>query len=553
MLANTLPPLQGQAANVLAVLNTVSDSGVMLHAKDVVDRLTTASATPTQLAPTRAFIITCDRPAAVERLLESTLRAGNLLNHDALFLIDDSRDPANAAQNRELVSQFTRNSAKPMLYVGADAQQAMITTLLEATPDSTSSIGFLLDHTQWGQQPTFGLARNLCLLLSVGYRAIVMDDDIVCEGVRSPLKRPGLAFGSGNTRQASFYGNEKQMLASQIEKIQDPLGEQSRCLGLTLPEAILKVQHNPITEAALQGANAAFLASLTEKSPVLISQCGTLGDPGTADSHWIVNLDLESQARLLDSPGGLSEALEKRHSWLGYAQPTICKTAVMSQLTGLDNSHLLPPYFPAFRGEDGLFAIMVAFLYPDSAVFNSDWAIVHLPLENRSDRGLRAPFPTPASLALLARVVGEQIDTASKETPEALLQSLSEIFEQLGAMESADLLNLAKQTLAAQWMQQAQVLTRQQTVAPQLHSKNWELYLQRGAQELDEALEQLSDSSSFPLAEAQTSATSPTAELVELAKAASSSYAQAIADWSAIREVASGVTDKLIATGSFDA
>ncbi|MEP0201397.1 MAG: hypothetical protein ABJ084_10500 [Halioglobus sp.] len=550
MLANTLPPLQGQADNVLAVLTSVKDGGMMLSGKDIIATLTKEQEAPAPLAPTRVFIITCDRPAAVERLLESTLRAGNLLSHDALFLIDDSRDTDNANQNRELVSRFSRNSAKPMLYVGADAQQTILDEIIESAPETEASIRFLIDRQRWAAQPSYGLARNLCLLLSVGYRAIVMDDDALCEGVRSPLKRPGLVFGSGNTREASFYANEQEMLTSQVERITDPLAEQARHLGRTLPEALRKLQHNPITQAALQGANAAFLVSLTSDSPVLITQCGSLGDPGTADSHWVVNLDLASQDRLLDSAGGLSAALENRHSWLGYPQPTICKTAIMSQLTGLDNSQLLPPYFPAFRSEDALFSMMVAYLHPDSAVVNADWAILHLPLENRSDRGMRAPFPARISLALLARVVAESIDSSSPETPDTLLQSLSILFAELGDKTPEDLLELVKQTLTAQWIQQAQTLSHQQQLAPQLHSRNWDLYLQRGLQELNDAINEASVSAWLPQS-ADTTATQ--AQLMEMAGNACTSYAQALASWNTIRTAAGDISAKLIDNGSLNA
>ena len=531
------------------IATVVSDAG----AQGIIARLTTLPDEQATLAPTRIFIITCDRPAAVERLLESTLRAGNLLSHDALFLVDDSRDADNAAQNQELVSQFSRNSAKPMLYVGADAQQVMLDGLIESAPETEASVRFLIDRQRWASQPSYGLARNVCLLLSVGYRAIVMDDDVLCEGVRSPLKRAGLAFGSGKTREACFYGSEREMLTSQIEKITDPVGEQARQLGRTLPSALAKMQHNPITQAALQGANAAFLASLTAESPVLITQCGTLGDPGTADSHWVVNLDLASQDRLLDTAGGLSAALENRQSWLGHAQPTISKTAIMSQLTGLDNSQLLPPYFPAFRGEDALFAMMVAYLHPSSAVVNADWAVVHLPLENRGDRGPKAPFPAQVSLALLAGVVAEQIDSTSKETPDTLLSKLSALIAELGAMEPAELSNLVKQTLTAQWMQQAQVLSRQQQLAPQLHSKNWDLYLQRGLQELNDAVNEASVLSWLPQSANPDSTDTSEAQLAVLAGSACTSYAQALASWSMIRAAASDVSAKLIDNGCFNA
>ena len=53
-------------------------------------------------------------------------------------------------------------------------------------------------------------------------------------------------------------------------------------------------------------------------------------------------------------PGGLVNTVDARASWLGYDGPTLTKHGVMSQLTGYDASHLLPPFMPAFRGEDRL-------------------------------------------------------------------------------------------------------------------------------------------------------------------------------------------------------
>ena len=43
----------------------------------------------------------------------------------------------------------------------------------------------------------------------------------------------------------------------------------------------------------------------------------------------------------------------------------------MSQLTGLDNSHLLPPHFPASRREDALFGAMLVVLHHHSVSLNT--------------------------------------------------------------------------------------------------------------------------------------------------------------------------------------
>ena len=159
---------------------------MLLEAGDICAGL--ASPTARQPAPTRVFVITCDRPAAVERLLESMLRTSKLSQHDALFLVDDSRQPANREANREAVARFNlrsprtcstgrrrrRNSGRPG--PGTARTRRGHTILLTA---------------RMGREKTYGRSRTLCLLLSVGYRALVMDDDILCQAVLPPITESG--------------------------------------------------------------------------------------------------------------------------------------------------------------------------------------------------------------------------------------------------------------------------------------------------------------------------------------------------------------------------
>ena len=211
-LASTRPELSGKQAMAATALGQLKSAGMLLEAGDICSRL--AQPAPRELPPTRVFIITCDRPAAVERLLDSMLRAGKLSQHNALFLVDDSRDPANRAANRDAVAKFNLSSAREMFYVGEEAQQTLLAGLTAALPDHAEGIAFLLDRTRWQGRKTYGRARTLCLLLSVGYRALVMDDDILCQAMLAPISESGAGIGSGGMRKATFYPDQQALQQS---------------------------------------------------------------------------------------------------------------------------------------------------------------------------------------------------------------------------------------------------------------------------------------------------------------------------------------------------
>ena len=72
---------------------------------------------------------------------------------------------------------------------------------------------FLLQRDEWDGLPTYGISRSFALLLSVGARAVILDDDIVCEAIRSPLPNTGVQFGSVGSREAVFYSNHEDLAA----------------------------------------------------------------------------------------------------------------------------------------------------------------------------------------------------------------------------------------------------------------------------------------------------------------------------------------------------
>jgi len=546
-LATTRPELKGQEAMARQALEQLDAAGILLRASTIRERLNEpAERTP---PPTRAFIITCDRPEAVKRLLDSMLRAANLTRQDALFLVDDSRDPANREANREAVATFNLTSARDMYYLGAEAQASLMQGLIDALPKHESGIRFLIDAERWTGRKTYGRARSLCLLMSVGYRAIVMDDDTLCQAVLPPVTDEGIGISGGGGRKAAFYPDRETLMRSARPAEFDPLTGHASVLGRPLSQAISTLAGAAIDNETLRGCNAAMTNVLRADSPILVTQCGAWGDPGTGSAHWALSLDEDSVDRLVTAPQGMAAALENRVSWLGASRPQITKMASMSQVTGLDNSALLPPYFPVFRGEDQLFGAMVEAMFHHGAVVDFPWAVPHLPLEERRDRGLREPIAGAGGISLFARYLTEHIDYKDATDPAQRLRHLAQDARRMANRSDDDLLLDYRTELARGHSDQLRMLNQQLQRSRDLPSGNWQGYLQRGMEEMQQVLVNPRSPTQLKGVPEGTSEAEVLEEFRELARG----WADALDGWVDLREASVDVVRGLVGDGAMAA
>jgi hypothetical protein len=539
-LAATIPQLAGQQADVLNVLKSVRDNGLLTTAESVCQRLCPAGTpTATDLPPTRVFVITCDRPPAVKRLLESMLQVGNLSRHEHLFLVDDSRDPQNADQNRDAVETFNLTSPRDMHYIGAAEQQRLMNTLISELPACEQDIRFLIDRQQWTGQKTYGLARNICLLFSVGRRAIVMDDDVICAAVASPLQHEGLAFDDAE-REVEFYSSEQDILNRARRMDFDPLTGHASCLGLTMAQAINRLGIDALQASDLEGAKAAYLDLWDADSPVLMTQSGTLGDPGTVGTQWIYSLSGASAQRALQAPGGLEGALSNRHYWLGQPRPMFSKMAVISQVTGLDNSRLLPPYFPVFRGEDYLFGAMTELLHPRATTLDYPWSVPHFPLEQRS--GNPAPPPvTGRGNINLGKYVTDRTLYRTGISVETRLVGLSQLVRELAETSDSGLLALFRTEVAENQGAQAQRLAaRLQDGSPR--PATWQAWLQQSIGNLNASMQSVTRPQDLPRVPDNLGDQA----ILDEFRGHATGFAGSLAKWPAIRSAAHSTTENLL-------
>jgi hypothetical protein len=531
VLTTTIPQLAGQQEDVAQVLGMVKDAGLLTTAESVCERISPQQLpTTATLPPTRVFLITCDRPPAVQRLLQSMLMAGNLSRHEQLFLIDDSRDPQNAELNREMVEKFNLNSPRDMQYVGAKQQEYLLNTLVAELPDQEAGIHFLIDRQRWAEHKSYGLARTLCLLLSVDSRAIVMDDDVICAAVASPHKRTGLAFGDMG-REVEFYTSEQDILARTAKAEFDPLTGHAQCLGLSMAQAISKLGVCELQAKDLQEANATYISQWHADSPVLITQSGTMGDPGTPGTEWVYTID------------PASTKLQNRHYWMGQPRPIFSKMAVISQVTGLDNSHLLPPYFPVFRGEDYLFGAMVEYLHPQAATLEYDWCVPHFPLDARSGTADNKPATGKGGINP-SKYITDHTLYEPGISAETRINSLTQLLKELSQTSDQGLLTRYRTEVAEAQGAQVKRLTAKLEDGTS-RPEDWQAYLQQSLKNTSEAMSSTARLEDIPGIPDGYGAQ----QILDEFRAYTGEFALALEGWSNMREAAKNVTAEMLSTG----
>jgi hypothetical protein len=386
------PEMQGQQADISKVLQQMVNSGIMLSAKSVCDKLRIKDAIETEALEDTApivAILTWERPQALERLLESIASNCDTAGIHRLYVIDDSRKTENISQNQAITEQFASRVSSSLHYFGRTEQQSLLGQLKKQLPEHESAIRFLIDPTRWADHWSTGLARNLALLLSCGRRLVMLDDDVICDVYDPPRQKPDISF-SDSPREAEFYENEPEWAHLQQPINPDPISRHMQCLGLTVPQALNKLGQNHLKPAGLANATALELSELQLDSAILTTECGSLGCPGTGNNTWLPDMAPASLKRMLTSGEKTTQALVSRKVWSGRNRPHFAPRANMSQITGFDNRQMLPPYLPIMRGQDRLFGNMLDFIFPLSVTLDYPWAVPHSPMPERQwqDRDL---------------------------------------------------------------------------------------------------------------------------------------------------------------------
>ena len=529
------PGMQGEQADIRQVLKAMLDSGVMVSAKSICNDLKRKPevASPPGDQPV-VVITTWERPDALARLLKSIQKncATDKFHH--LYVVDDSREEANIARNRELVAEAAFGLKVPVQYMGQSEQQKLIASIAARVPEHEASIRFLTDQSRWREHWTSGLARNLALLLSCGRRLVMLDDDTICDVYEPGNTRQDISV-SNTPRSADFFANEQEWLSYRQGLNPDPINRHMQCLGLTLSEAIDKFGESNLKQAGLAKADVEMLNALSGSSKVLVTECGALGCPGTSSNTWLPYMSEVAMQQMLASESKTHHALNTRMVWNGRLQPHFQSRPNMSQITGFDNREMLPPYLPILRGEDRLFGIMLDFIQPSSVSLDYPWAIPHLPMPARGWTKEDQDFTVGASFPYYfdEEIMGHAVRCQAAGT-EARLADLAFWFKDLSATPASKLFENHRDLTLRNISEQLQLLndlSEKAGNAPQ----EWQEYLKQGIAQLGASLGAVS---SNDLPQQGRPSFLENDELIQFWKQTWDEFAQALEAWPAIREAA---------------
>lgn len=372
-------------AGVRADLDSLVDRGLLVAETVLKERCFQAPQRAEPPPPISTLAVTTrDRVESLQRCLESYIEHAGRHGREVDYLVVDGSPSASTRdQTRSLLSRLSRDRRLTIRYAGLEEKQRYAAALgNQGAPQPL--VEFALFDPE-GCSLLFGAARNAVQFATLGQVTLAVDDDTVCQVSAIPGSDDGLALSSTNDpTQTWFYPDRVSALAAGAPVDRDLLAihegllgrEVANCLERSPDPAQLQIED---MDAAL------FHAVESGRARVVCTSTGSLGDGGSGMPAAIRLLDLRSRGRLLENEAAYRSVAGSRELGRGVAVPTISNGPYLSTTTttGLDHRGLLPPFFPVFRNEDGIFAFTLRACIDGGFIGHFPFAVVHAPAEPR--------------------------------------------------------------------------------------------------------------------------------------------------------------------------
>jgi hypothetical protein len=365
-------------SQVLAMLDQLVNAGLLIPQSSHSDH--GSPYIESQLKVTTLCLVSKDRPELLAATLRSYTDACIRFDRALDFVVgDDSWDPAIRTEYLGRLKEFlVEPNRLHIWYAGREHRELFAEQLRTRSGIPGDVIRFALTPSPF-EKNTVGANRNAMLLQAAGELMFWADDDIACHVGRPPnATSDGLAFFSGyDPAEIWFYRSREDALHSVSYEDVDLLSLHEKLLGRSIASCT--------QEATAQGKlrsepSYRFLADMCRnRGRVLVTLMGLVGDCGMEYPNWFW-LDARSRKRLMASRELYETAFASREI-LAVAPSYVISsgTFCMCGANGIDNTDLIPPYFPVGRSEDGLFGVTLRRCYPDGYFGHIPWAIVHEP------------------------------------------------------------------------------------------------------------------------------------------------------------------------------
>ena len=346
-------------------------------------------------------VITADRPALLERCLESFASHRDSVERRYEYIVfDDSRRPESVHAIRSCIDRLASKEEQSIRYAGRSEKEDFAARLSRESGVPSEIIRFgILGPPSFGN--TVGSNRNALLLDCAGSPVVSCDDDVVGQFASAPGIFDTPVFSRDEAMlEFSFFESIDAALSAASPRDFDVMAMHEKYIGrqagVWLPDR---------TEPR---ATATELTRFGRKR-VVATFTGILGDNAYDRPTLYLLLGGSSRNRLLSSEKTYRDAIRSRQILRVVSKPTLSDHVFnTSTLIGLDGSVLLPPFFPAFRNQDGLFSWLIRRAMPEYMFAHLPFAALHAPHPIREHPLTDPVWSAPESISfsgLLAAVL----------------------------------------------------------------------------------------------------------------------------------------------------
>jgi len=388
-------------------------------------------------------IPTGGRPESLRRAVAGY--AGNAGRHGRtlrLVVADDSRAAGQQSANLHALRATAESPGIRLSYIDRERRTAYAGVLAEHLEMDPDLVRFaLLGDPRCAF--TAGAARNALLLETVGELSVQADDDTVCRLAPSPAGEQGLTLSSGaEVNEHWFYPDADTTLRDVQYEDPDFLSLHEQVLGRS-PAVQVATAAEESGSVALRALRPEREASLGQPGTVAgITFLGLMGDSamGTHGNLARLFLDGESFRRLVDDPATYRQHLRTRYVRRAPAGTVLTDSpACMTMNIGLDQRHLVPPFMPVNRNEDGVFGSLHTLCCRRSFKGYLPYMLLHQPPDHREHPpGIAAGVAPPRLNDLLRWIILGYEGCPAGPDAGRNLQSLGRYLTDFGYLDGKD-------------------------------------------------------------------------------------------------------------------
>ena len=359
-----------------------------------------------------------------------------------IVICDDNREARDARISEDLIKDLRHRFKLDFWFSGLVERKKYCELLFKAGCCPLETLEFaLLGDRDVGI--TAGANRNAVLLATLGHTVLSVDDDTKCHTLAIPESEEGKLEIRDNPLLTSWYYSDRKAAFCAAESINlDPFSSHDAFLGKRISNLLSSAKPDSIS---LYDSTKIAADLMHPKARIVLTFNGVVGDCGTYSTGWALDGSGPSRARLLASEADYQVAARSRDVIRGVAATTICqKGPIIGTWIGLDNRHLLPPFLPVLRNEDGVFGSVLRGCEPWAFSAHLPFAMIHDPEQFREYAVPRSTAPTvfrfPDFLCqIVRRICSEEL------TPKHTMRSIGWRLQEMGDQHVADFRKTATQ------------------------------------------------------------------------------------------------------------